>query len=132
MKTDSSITYATPYVQHFFDTVCVEESAAKRILSLLYPDGPKCASCGASITGRRALVTFWRGERTFCSSCGCKFSPNTGTILANAQLTYQQFEVILVLLSLDVDHKRIATMTGAHPDTIGIWHPKIKYWESHA
>lgn len=131
MKTDSSAIHITPYAQHFFNTVCTEASAAKRVLSQLYPDGPKCASCGAMITGRRAVETFMRGDRTHCSSCGRKFTPSTGTVLENAHLTYKQFEVIFVLLSLGVDHRRISSMTGAHTDTVAAWHSKINFWESH-
>lgn len=131
MKTDSSIMHITPYAQHFFDTVCCEVSAAKRILGQLYPGGAKCASCGAMITGRRALETFWRGDRTFCSTCGCKFSPRANTILDGSHLSFPQFEVICVLLSLGVDHNRIAGMTGVHTDTVATWHSKIKFWESH-
>ena len=131
MKTDSFASYSTPYVQHFFNIVCVEKSAAERILGLLYPNGAKCASCGAMITGRRASETFWEGKRTFCSSCNCKFTPSAGTILENSHLSYSQFEIICVLLALGVDHKRIATMADVHTDTVANWHAKIKFWESH-
>lgn len=131
MNTDSSIIHITPYAQQFFDTVCVEVSAARRILGQMYPDGAKCASCGALITGRRALETFWRGDRTFCAGCGCKFSPRSNTILDGSHHSFQQFEVICVLLSLGVDHKRISTMTRLHTDTIKIWHDRINFWESH-
>ena len=131
MNPDSSTTYITPYVRQFFDSVCCETSSAVRVLSQLYPDGPKCASCGAEITRKRALETFWRGDRTYCSGCGSKFEPRTGTILSNAQLTYSQFEIICVLLALGIDYKRVSSMSGAHPDTVAIWHAKIKFWESH-
>ena len=131
MKTDSSITHGASYIQHFFETVCCEKSSAERVLSQLFPDGPKCASCGARITGRRALLTFWTGERTFCAGCGCKFSPRANTILDGSHLSFPQFEVICVLLSLGVDHKRVSSMTGVHADTVGIWHDRIKFWESH-
>lgn len=132
MKTDSSIIHITPYARNFFDTVSPEESAAKRILCQLYPDGAKCASCGAVISGRRALVTFWQGERTYCAGCGCKFSPRANTILAESHLTFAQFEVICVLLSVGVDHKRISAITDTHTDTVANWHAKINFWESHA
>lgn len=131
VKTDSFIIHITPYAHHFFDTVSVEVPAAKRVLSQWYPDGAKHASCGALITGRRALETFWRGERTFCSGCGCKFSPRANTILDGSHLTFPQFEVLCVLISLGVDHKRIATMADMHIDTVATWHSKINFWESH-
>lgn len=131
MKFDSSISHGSSYIQHFFETVCCEKSSAERVLGQLYPDGPKCASCGAPITGRRALITFWDGERTYCAGCGCKFSPRANTILAESHLTFSQFEIISVLLALGVDHKRISVMSGAHTDTVAVWHSKIKFWESH-
>lgn len=131
MKTGSSVTHGSAYVQHFFQSVCCEASATARILSQLYPDGPKCASCGMPITGRRALETFWRGARTYCACCGCKFNPNSNTILENAHLSYAQFEIICVLLSLGVNHKCIAAITNTSTDTVAIWHSKINFWESH-
>ena len=131
MNTDSSIRHLTPYAHHFFETVCDYKSSAERVLSQLYPDGPKCASCSASITGRRALETFWRGDRTFCSCCGKKFAPCSNTILDGAHITFRQFEVICVLLSLGVDHHRIAAIANLHIDTVSTWHAKVKFWESH-
>lgn len=132
MNPDSNTMHITPYAQHFFETVCIEKSAAERILSQLYPGGAKCASCGADITGRRALETFWRGDRTYCSGCCCKFSPRANTILDGSHLTYAQFEVICVLFSLGIDHKRISAMINVHTETVATWHAKIKFWESHA
>lgn len=119
------------YARRFFQSVCVEISATIRVLDQLYPDGPKCVSCGQAITGKRALLTFWRGDRTYCAACGGKFSPRAGTILAESHLTYGQFEVICVLLSVGVDHHRIAAMAGVSVDTVATWHSKIKFWESH-
>ncbi len=123
--------YTSSYAAQFFSTVCCETSATERILRQLYPDGPKCASCGQPITGCRALQTFNRGERTHCASCGRKFSPRAGTILSDSHITYAQFEVCCVLLSLGVDHHRIAGMIGLHTDTVAAWHSKIRFWESH-
>lgn len=119
------------YARHFFGTVCVETWAAERVLSQLYPGGPKCASCGQPITGKRALETFWRGERTYCAACGSKFSPRAGTILAESHLTYAQFEIICVLLAVGSDHHTIAALAGIHSGTVAAWHSKIKFWESH-
>lgn len=124
--------FSGSYAELWFQEVCVEEVATKRILGKLYPDGPKCASCGAAITGHRALKTFNRGERTYCTACETKFSPRSGTILDGSHLTYAQAEVIFVLISLGVDHQRIAAMAGVHEDTVKAWHSKIKFWESHA
>lgn len=128
----SSADHSTSYARHFFESVGAEPSATARILGQLYPDGPKCASCGAPITGRRALESFWRGERTYCAACNAKFSPRTNTILADSHITYAQFEVICVLLSLGVDHPRIAAMANVRTDTVATWHSKIKFWERHA
>lgn len=119
------------YASRFFESVCPEGSATERILRQLYNDGPKCASCGARITGDRALKTFWRGDRTYCAGCGCKFSPRANTLLDGSHLTYAQAEVIFVLISLGVDHDRIASMAKVHIDTVATWNSKIKYWESH-
>jgi len=119
------------YAESWFRNLCVEPKAAARILSQLYPDGPKCASCRAAITGRRALESWWRGDRTYCASCGSKFSPRAGTILDGSHLTFAQFESIRVLLSLGIDHQRIATIAGVHIDTVRVWHAKIEFWERH-
>jgi hypothetical protein len=128
----SSDNFNNSYAVRFFESVSPETSATERILRQLYPDGPKCASCAAPITGRRALETFARGDRTYCAGCGCKFSPRANTILDGSHLTYSQAEVIFVLLSLGVDHSRIASMANVHPDTVSAWHSKIRFWESHA
>lgn len=78
------------------------------------------------------MQTFWRGERTYCAACGARFSPRSGTILDGSHLTYAQAEVLFALLSLGVDHQRIATMADVHIDTVAAWHSKIRFWESHA
>lgn len=126
-----SASYITPYARIFFEQICKDLPATVRVLRQLYPDGAKCASCAAPITGKRALKTFWRGERTYCSSCETKFSPSAGTILAGAHLTYAQFEVLCVLISLGVDRKRIATMAGVREETVQVWEMKVRYWETH-
>jgi len=128
----SSAVHQQPYFVRFFESVCRESTATERILRQLYPYGPICASCGAVITGRRALETFWRGDRTYCSCCNSKFSPRSKTILDGSHLTYAQFEVICVLFSLGIDHQRIAAIAKVHIDTVAAWHSKIKFWESHA
>lgn len=120
------------YAYRYFETVSAETPATERILRQLYPDGPKCASCGQAITGDRALKTFWRGERTYCAKCCSKFSPRANTLLDGSHLSYAQAEVIFVLLSLGVDHQRISIMAGVHTDTVAVWHSKIRFWESHA
>lgn len=124
---DGSVSYA----EIFFRSVCVEKPATERILGQLYPHGPHCPSCHNPITGKRALETFWRGERTWCSSCEKKFWPSSGTFLSGSGLSYAQIEVLLVLLSLGIDNKRIASMANCHEDTVANWHAKIKFWESH-
>lgn len=128
----SSDAFKNSYAARFFESVSPENSATERILRQLYPDGAKCASCGQPIKNDRALKTFWRGDRTYCSGCCCKFSPRANTILDGSHLTYSQAEVIFVLISLGVDHQRIAAMASVHPDTVAAWHSKILYWERHA
>jgi len=118
------------YARAFFGMVCPDDLAAERILRQLYPDGAKCASCGAQITGRKPLESFWRGDRTYCSSCDSKFSPRAGTILAESKLSYSQFEIIVVCLSLGADHTIIASLANVHIDTVNAWAAKIRYWES--
>ena len=81
---------------------------------------------------RRALASFWRGERTYCSSCDSKFSPWSGTILDNTKLDPPQIEKMLLGFSLGLDHKQIAVISGVTPDTVNMWAAKIKFWESHA
>jgi len=115
----------------FFAAACPEGVSAERIPWQMYPGGPKCASCGAPIIGRRSLVTFWRGERTYCAGCGCKFSPRTGTILDGSHLSFRQFEIMVTCFDLGVDDKPIAALIHIHPDTVATWRAKIKAWESH-
>lgn len=131
MNPDSSVTHVTSYVQHFFESVCVESAAAERILRLLYPDGAKCASCGAQITGRRSSETFWAGKRTYCRGCDSKFTPTTGTMLENTHLSFAKIEVLWVLISLGVDKHHIAQLAGVHVDTVTIWQSKIAFWGQH-
>lgn len=119
------------YGDRFLADVCREHHATLRILGQLYPGGAQCASCGAPITGQKALGTFFRGQRTYCSACDSKFSPRAGTILADSKLTYAQFEMILVGLSLGLDHQRIARIAAVHIDTVASWSAKIRFWESH-
>lgn len=123
--------FGKPYARYFFETVCNEPLSTLRVLGQLYPDGPKCASCGAPITGKRSLATFWRGDRTYCAACDSKFSPRAGTILAESHLTYAQFEIICFLLSIGSDHHTIADVAGIHFGTVSAWASKIKFWESH-
>jgi hypothetical protein len=118
------------YALGWFHQVCDEKSSAARVLSQLYPGGAVCASCGQPINGRRALETFWRGDRTWCKSCETKFSPRAGTILADSHLTYAQYEILLLLVSLGHDQRTIATITGLHCDTIKAWIAKIKFRET--
>lgn len=119
------------YGQHFLAEICREHHAVQRILRQLYPDGPKCASCRAEITGKRALASFWRGDRSYCASCNSKFAPRAGTILADSKLSYSQFEILLVGFSLGVDHHQLASIVGIHVETVGAWASKVKFWESH-
>jgi hypothetical protein len=91
-----------------------------------------CAGCGAPITGRRSVASFFRGVRTYCAACDSKFSPRANTILADSKLTFAQFEIICLGLALVVDHKRISVLAGVHEDTVAIWAAKIRFWESHA
>lgn len=118
------------YAQSWFHQVCDARSSADRVLRQLYPGGAACASCGQPIQGRRALETFWRGERTWCASCETKFSPRAGTILADSHLTYAQYEILLLLVSLGCDQRTIATITGLHCDTVKAWISKIRFRES--
>lgn len=119
------------YGERFLADVCREADSARRILGQLYPGGAQCASCGAPITGKKALGTFISGQRTYCSTCDSKFSPRAGTILAESKLSYAQFEMILVGLSLGLDHQRIARIATVHIDTVASWSAKIRFWESH-
>jgi hypothetical protein len=131
MTVDSSATYNQSFVAAFFELACTEEISAARVLRQLYPSGPVCSGCGAGIAGRRSVASFYRGDRTYCAACDSKFSPRAGTILADSKLSYSQYEIICLCLSLGVDHKRIATLASVHEDTVAIWHSKIKFWESH-
>lgn len=117
------------YVIGWLHEVCDAKTSAARVLRQLYPGGAACASCGQPIQGRRALETFWRGDRTWCSSCETKFSPRAGTILADAHMTYAQFEILLLTMGLGCDQRTIAIMTGLHCDTVKVWFSKIKFWE---
>lgn len=119
------------YGDRFLSEVCRESASTQRILSQLYPDGAKCASCGARITGMRAISTFFRGDRTYCSSCDSKFSPRAGTILADSKLNYSQIEIIFVGISLGLDHSRISVLANVHADTVASWAAKVRFWESH-
>lgn len=126
----NSNSIASGYAATFFDRLCCDSTATERILSQLYPSGPVHLGCGNPITGKRSLSTFWKGERTWCSSCESKFNPRSGTILDGSHLTYGQFEVVLVLISLGIDHKRIAGLARCHEDTVKAWAAKIAYWET--
>lgn len=118
------------YAVRFFESVCCESSATDRILNQLYPEGPRHIACGTAIIGKRSLASFWRGDRTWCTCCETRFNPRSGTLLDGSQLSYAQFEVVLVLISLGIDHKRIASMAGCHDDTVKAWVAKIAFWES--
>lgn len=130
-KIGSCESFRSNYGPAFFGMVCSEDLSAERVLRQLYPGGPKCASCGAPIVGTRAMKTFWAGDRTHCAACGCKFSPRAGTILADSKLSYSQFEIIVVCLSLGLDHHRIAPLASVHVDTVTAWARRIAFWESH-
>ena len=111
--------------------VCTVEASTFRLLSLWFPEGAQCASCGAQILGKRALETFWRGDRTYCSSCDSKFSPFSRTILDGSKLSAAQLEIILIGYSLGLDHKTTSKLAGVLPETVSHWTDKISFWESH-
>ena len=122
------------YAHWWMHDICDEKTAALRVLRQLYPGGAVCASCGQPIQGRRALETFWRGDRTWCSSCETKFVPSTGTILAGAHVTYTQFEILKFCYALPhvTDDQRIriaTTLSGLTSDTVKVWFSKIRFWE---
>lgn len=124
--------FSAGYAANFISQACTVESATHRLLSLWFPDGAQCASCGAQITGKRAMDTFWRGDRTYCSSCDSKFSPFSRTILDGSKLSAAQLEIILISYSLGLDHKTTARLAGVLPETVNHWTDKISFWESHA
>ena len=118
------------YALRWLHEVCDAKSSAARVLRQLYPGGAVCTGCGQPIQGRRPLETFWRGDRTWCKSCETKFSPRTGTILADSHITFAQFEIMLICIALGCDARTVAIMTGLHGDTVKTWFSKIKFWES--
>lgn len=124
------VSNVSKYGEFFLGFVCSEFDSARRMLRHFHPNGAYCASCGAEITGNRALAKFWIGERTFCALCGNKFSPWTGTLLDGTKLTYVQTEKILLGLTFELDHKTIAAMADVHEDTVSVWASKVKFWES--
>lgn len=124
--------FSAGFAAAFLGQVCAVETSTPRLLSLWFPDGAQCASCGAQITGKRALETFWRGDRTYCSSCDSKFSPFSRTILDGSKLSTAQLEIILIGYSLGLDHKATARLAGVLPETVSHWTDKISFWESHA
>lgn len=122
------------YAQVWMHQVCDQKSSAVRVLRQLYPGGAVCASCGQPIQGRRALETFWRGDRTWCAACETKFSPSSGTILERAHMTFTQFEILQFCYALPhvTDDQRIklaATLSGLHGDTVKTWFSKFRFWE---
>jgi len=119
---DISIDYAAAWLAD----ICDEPASAERVLRQLYPDGATHASCGARIQGRRALETFWRGERTYCSGCDQKFSPTAGTILENSRLTFRQYEKLMLCLSLGCSEQRTAQVAGLHIDSVRSWISKLR------
>lgn len=123
--------FTAGFFENFINQVCTVEASTFRLLSLWFPDGAKCASCGTLITGKRALDTFWKGYRTYCSSCDSKFSPFSHTIMDGSKLTAAQLEIILIGYSLNLDHKTTARLAGVLPETVNHWTDKISFWESH-
>ena len=130
VKTGSCQHSTENFAGRFFGQACTVEASTYRLLSLWFPDGAKCASCGASITGTRALDTFWKGLRTYCSACDSKFSPWSHTLLDGSKLDAAQLEIILLGVSLDLPPKLISTLAGVLPETVINWTTKIRYWES--
>jgi hypothetical protein len=118
------------FAAYFISQTCAPESSAARLLALWFPGGAKCASCGAPITGKRALDTFWKGYRTYCAACDSKFSPWSHTLLDGSKLTAEQLEIILLGMSLDLPPKTIATLAAVLPETVNNWMIKIRFWES--
>jgi len=123
--------FSVGFVGSFISHVCTVEASTSRLLALWFPDGAECASCRAKITGKRALETFWRGDRTYCSACESKFSPFSRTILDGSKLSAAQLEIILIGYSLGLDHKTTARLAGVLPETVNHWADKISFWESH-
>lgn len=130
MNTDSCKLHDSSYIEYFFNNLLPPKTPASRILGLWYPDGPKCGSCGASITGRRSVASFWEGERTFCASCGTKFSPRVNTPLKDLHISFAQFEIFLVMIDAGSPYPQIAKLAGVHTDTIASWHSKIKFFQT--
>lgn len=118
------------YVKRRFESVGYQDSSAKFVLDLFYPEGAKCVHCGSPITGKRSLATFWTGERTWCACCERKFSPRSGTPLENLHLSFAQFDFICLAMSLGARSKQIADIIGVSPETARSAIAKITYWET--
>lgn len=124
------IRFSAGFAATFFSQACTVEASTLRQLTLWFPDGAHCASCGARINGKRALDTFWRGKRTYCSSCDSKFSPFSKTILDGSKLSADQLEIIRICCDVGLDNKTTARYAKVLPETASHWFDKISLWEA--
>jgi len=91
----------------------VDRSAAWELLQRrFHPAGICCPSCGAAITGPRALDAWREMRRVYCSSCGHKFSATIGTPIHDT--SWQPDDLVRMLLLADAGRSpaRIAEVLG--------------------
>ena len=73
---------------------------------------PACPRCGVEITGRRALVTFWNCDRTWCSSCHTRINPAEGTPICDTSWTPIEYLQLLILTATTATPIQIAAHLG--------------------
>lgn len=77
------------------------------------PNGVICPTCGAVITGSRALASFEALERTYCSNHGSSFRPmSTIAPLRGTEWGPEEFVKLLLLDSAGIFPADIAAVLG--------------------
>lgn len=106
-----------------------EDACRDWLLKTLHPDGAHCPGCGTRLEDKKSVHNFWNLRRCECKVCKKWFSATSGTILHGAQLNMRQTFLLIFLLSLGIDDRKIAEICGISSGTVRLWRMRFSVVE---
>jgi transposase-like protein len=101
------------------------KESAWPLIDALHLDGKRCPHCGTEIADEARLIRWYQTDRIKCSSCGAFYTSLTGTILHGSTLDPRELYLLQVLLELDVDAVRIASVLNVNRETVKRWKKRL-------
>ena len=108
-----------------------EEECRKKILHLIYPDGPRCPKCKARIQGDPTrFERFYKNETLRCSACRDKFTATGRGPFQHLKISFKELVLIQCLSESGMRPGQIKKLLGRNAETIRTTKKRFKRMEA--